>query len=881
MATDLHKYTTKELLNLVLNTTVLNLHGYTTSEVLNLVLDTSNEALKANITGGTIAGDLTITGDLTVGGSATIVVDDVIQGNMIIGGTEDDVTGGTTDGSATLNATGAFASASVGDWVHITDSTTAEVGAYKIITVTDNDNVELDRNVTADAGDVDFTIHYNAIVFEEDTVTDVATAHFNGGVYFSKGSQDYLFTDRGDQLSLQGQKSGSATQLEMYGYDATASNDIYFSVFAKGTPSSVTDRQRLQVGYEDALASFAIKSEANTSSPLPIAIYTEGNTNQLYLATNGNVGLSVVPDALLGMPSTTAGDNTLIRFQNQLTTADAGIAVYGASSGSSIYIGSNTYLDGGGIARWNNSEESSALALNSNGIVRIMNGGTSADPSISLSVETDGMLDLYGGTISILAGANIAAKTRNDNSQKVMRFAVPHYLDVDVDLPMAVVYATSKLNENNVLIGGGNNLMNAATSTTIWAADDYQTHTGTEVARFEGGAAKALMMGLGNSALEAWGLNYTALQIGGNGSVYATTGAGSSGIIGIGQNIYDNGTNIVAQNGTGIVGDEAGRYYQNAGRHVFQVADQVTADATITFTDALTIAKDASATFGGNVTISKTGNDVAFNLNRTDANHWRMFTDSNSDFFIYDVTGTANKVKIEETANGLITLSGGAGGVRLDNTVGIGVAPDPDILGFFANSSTITVGVGNSAFGLYVDPDFQEQTSGTHNIIAGVCINDFVVTNGVGGGTNTLAGLYIADAPSGITPNTNGPYSIFVDAGRSRFDGFINHGPIRSSQISIGTISVVGSYYEIVVEGGTGNGADTLNIASGGSEGDELYLSPATSGASDQVTIADGTGSGRFILAGGTNFVMDHVDDRIHFIHNGTEWVEITRSSNS
>ena len=47
------------------------------------------------------------------------------------------------------------------------------------------------------------------------------------------------------------------------------------------------------------------------------------------------------------------------------------------------------------------------------------------------------------------------------------------------------------------------------------------------------------------------------------------------------------------------------------------------------------------------------------------------------------------------------------------------------------------------------------------------------------------------------------------------------------------------------------------------------------------ITVKDGTGAGAFILAGGLDFVMDHVDDRLWVINNGTEWVELSRSSNS
>lgn len=113
------------------------------------------------------------------------------------------------------------------------------------------------------------------------------------------------------------------------------------------------------------------------------------------------------------------------------------------------------------------------------------------------------------------------------------------------------------------------------------------------------------------------------------------------------------------------------------------------------------------------------------------------------------------------------------------------------------------------------------------------------------------------------------------------FSGKVILGAETDLTIASGAVTVTKSYHSIVVEGGAGSGADSLDSAAGGAEGMLLVLKPNTSGAADQVTITDGTGAGAFILSGGVNFVMDHVDDRIMFIHNGTEWVEMSRSSNS
>jgi len=111
--------------------------------------------------------------------------------------------------------------------------------------------------------------------------------------------------------------------------------------------------------------------------------------------------------------------------------------------------------------------------------------------------------------------------------------------------------------------------------------------------------------------------------------------------------------------------------------------------------------------------------------------------------------------------------------------------------------------------------------------------------------------------------------------------GVTNLSTAGSLTIATGAVAITKSYHTLVVQGGAGSGADALVTATGGVEGDLLILKTTTSGANDTVTISDGTGADTFILAGGANFVMDHIDDRLCCIHNGTEWVEISRSSNS
>ncbi len=98
-----------------------------------------------------------------------------------------------------------------------------------------------------------------------------------------------------------------------------------------------------------------------------------------------------------------------------------------------------------------------------------------------------------------------------------------------------------------------------------------------------------------------------------------------------------------------------------------------------------------------------------------------------------------------------------------------------------------------------------------------------------------------------------------------------------------GAVAVINPWHRMIPNGGIGSANDDLSTATGGVEGQKLTLSAKTTVAAgnDQITVKNGTGAGTFILAAGADFIMDHIDDRIMLIHNGTEWVELSRSSNS
>ena len=81
---------------------------------------------------------------------------------------------------------------------------------------------------------------------------------------------------------------------------------------------------------------------------------------------------------------------------------------------------------------------------------------------------------------------------------------------------------------------------------------------------------------------------------------------------------------------------------------------------------------------------------------------------------------------------------------------------------------------------------------------------------------------------------------------------------------------------KVVVQGGTGGGADNLDTVNGLKPGQILVLQPATSGVPDTVTVTE---AGNLTLAG--NFAMDHVDDKLTLLGTAAGWTELARSSNA
>ena len=163
---------------------------------------------------------------------------------------------------------------------------------------------------------------------------------------------------------------------------------------------------------------------------------------------------------------------------------------------------------------------------------------------------------------------------------------------------------------------------------------------------------------------EAWQAGYTALQIGGIGSLAIETAASAGSSLLIGNNTYYSSSaykRIIAD-------EEASLYRQNNGAHYLRVAGTGAADSTITWTNALTILNNGNVGIGTTtpttnasantfLEIDGGGNRAGLALNGFgSSSRWEMVADEGDDLFF----ARGGSQKLELAQNGHIGAPDGS-----------------------------------------------------------------------------------------------------------------------------------------------------------------------------------------------------------------------------
>ena len=113
------------------------------------------------------------------------------------------------------------------------------------------------------------------------------------------------------------------------------------------------------------------------------------------------------------------------------------------------------------------------MRINSNGTFDIGAGALTSNASHTIG------FDISYGNIGLVVGADANAFTRTNTTNKESRMGMPHYPNSEE--PAAVFLGSSTSTANNVFIGGGSALMNAATQIGFFTAANNTTVTGTRM----------------------------------------------------------------------------------------------------------------------------------------------------------------------------------------------------------------------------------------------------------------------------------------------------------------------------------------------------------------------------------------------------------------
>lgn len=157
-----------------------------------------------------------------------------------------------------------------------------------------------DRTLTLDLSNADRTLKIYGNVELQDwfnqSVKTTSSPTFNvpiiSGLTINYATQDYLLTQRSNlYMAWQAQNSGAQSSYEFYNKDGDATDSINSIWWYKGTPTSITQSEYLQIGFIWPLNIVRIMSSSigGSSTTRPMVIQTAGQSNQIRLLTDGGI----------------------------------------------------------------------------------------------------------------------------------------------------------------------------------------------------------------------------------------------------------------------------------------------------------------------------------------------------------------------------------------------------------------------------------------------------------------------------------------------------------------------------------------------------------------------------------------------------------------
>lgn len=338
-------------------------------------------------------------------------------------------------------------------------------------------------------------------------------------VFLTKGSQNYIFTDRSAFLALQGQTAGTNAGVDFFSADGDSSDDVAVNLFGFGTPSSVNPSEFLSVKWDASEAEYSMSSNiAGAGTLYPLVLYTEGNTDQLHLDTGGLVGVNTDPTELFHVDQdaddvgalfskTHAGtSHPTVKIQTlQTTNEQISLGLYKNALGTSHFYrnlaSTSTAGDVVFIEQDHASDDQDALAIQQDGTGYAVNvtagnvkfdgrfeagGGSSATTNAPILFDPTTTTDASNGAVFKIEGSITGGDGLNVWNSRL----VPTGTTVTTTSGAVGYAGTLALFEPVITKVGANAITNSATLYIGSAADEATNNYGVWVdagdSRFDG-----------------------------------------------------------------------------------------------------------------------------------------------------------------------------------------------------------------------------------------------------------------------------------------------------------------------------------------------------------------------------------------------------------
>ena len=409
------KFTAKEVLNKVLldsSGNAVSANSVTSQEALSMALDATNNRLNVALEGGTISGDVTISGDLTVTGNGGGTYDEIISGNVRIG---------TNVETANTNFDNLVIEGSSHTGISIFSGVDSSGSGG-----TDSDGgIYFGDNANNNRGQIKYSHSSNSMSFTTDDTTALTIdSSQNVGIGLSSSIDKKLHiasSTSTDGITIENTSTG-ATQIRfeadssalrgLIGVDDSNGNAFLASTNGKAYVMCLRSEGEMHFGTNGNNVALQLDTSQNATFA--------GDVN-ISSGKNINFSPSVYTSAVQGIKFDQDGGTTDSIIQPVRLTGNSGVI---------IYLGSNSFVNtSGGSDRYNDSNASSAIEVRPEGQIRFLTGGTGADPTEKMNINSDAS-STFSGDVKIENSSASAELEFKRTSSNTANFKIQAYNDI-------------------------------------------------------------------------------------------------------------------------------------------------------------------------------------------------------------------------------------------------------------------------------------------------------------------------------------------------------------------------------------------------------------------------------------------------------------------